>query len=113
MPKITVLPHQELCPEGKIFEVRSGGSICDALLANHVEIDHSCDHSCACSTCHVIIREGYTSLTPPEEGEDDMLDKAWGLQPQSRLSCQAVIRDKDLVVELPKHSLNLAKEAAH
>jgi ferredoxin, 2Fe-2S len=113
MPKITVLPHAELCPEGKVFEARSGVSVCDALLAHHVEIEHACDHACACSTCHVIIREGYASLTPPEEGEDDMLDKAWGLQPQSRLSCQAMVRNADLVVEIPKYSLNLEKEGAH
>lgn len=113
MPKITVLPHAELCPEGLEFEARSGTSICDALLAHHIAIEHACDHACACSTCHVVIHQGYHSLTPAEEGEEDMLDRAWGLQPQSRLSCQAIVRADDLLIEIPKYSLNLEKEAAH
>jgi len=66
--------------------------------------------SCACTTCHVIVREGYQSLNPAEEREEDLLDKAWGLEPNSRLSCQAIVGDRDLVVEIPKYSINMAKE---
>ena len=113
MPMITVLPHPELCPAGMSIEARSGVSICDALLANHIEIEHACDHVRACSTCHVIVREGFDSLRPVDEEEDDMLDKAWGLEPQSRLSCQAIVGGSDLVVEIPKYSLNLDREGAH
>ena len=110
MPKIIVLPHEELCPQGTLFEVEPGISICDALLQRNVEIEHACEKSCACTTCHVILREGFNSLEPAEETEEDLLDKAWGLEPTSRLSCQAVVADQDLVVEIPKYSINMAKE---
>ncbi|MBS1211723.1 MAG: ferredoxin, 2Fe-2S [Proteobacteria bacterium] len=111
MPKITVLPHAELCPEGETIDAKYGQSICDALLGAGIEIEHACEHSCACSTCHVIVREGYTSLNDPDEDEEDMLDRAWGLEPHSRLACQAVISKADLTIEIPRYSLNLAKEA--
>ena len=110
MPQINVLPHKELCPEGAVLEVAPGISICDALLKNHIHIEHACEKSCACTTCHVIVRKGLESLEPAEELEEDMLDKAWGLEPNSRLSCQALVSDKDLVVEIPKYTINLAKE---
>jgi len=110
MPKIIVLPHEELCPQGTLFEVEPGISICDALLQRNVEIEHACEKSCACTTCHVILREGFNSLEPAEETEEDLLDKAWGLEPTSRLSCQAVVADQDLVVEIPKYTINMAKE---
>jgi 2Fe-2S ferredoxin len=110
MPKIIVLPHPELCPEGDVIEAKQGESICNTLLKNHIDIEHACDQVCACTTCHVIVKEGFNSLNPSEENEDDMLDKAWGLTPQSRLSCQAVVQDEDLTIELPKYTINLAKE---
>lgn len=110
MPKIIVLPHSELCPEGEVFEVNSGESICNVLLKNGIDIEHACDQVCACTTCHVIIKEGFNSLNQSEENEDDMLDKAWGLTPQSRLSCQAIIQESDLTIEIPKYTINLAKE---
>ena len=110
MPKIIVLPHADLCPEGAIFDAESGQSICDALLENDIEIEHACEMSCACTTCHVVVREGFESLEPSDELEDDMLDKAWGLEPNSRLSCQAMIADQDLVVELPRYTVNHARE---
>jgi len=110
MPKIIVLPHPELCPEGDVIEAKQGESICNTLLENHIDIEHACDQVCACTTCHVIVKEGFNSLNPSEENEDDMLDKAWGLTPQSRLSCQAIVQDKDLTIELPKYTINLAKE---
>lgn len=110
MPQIIVLPHIELCPEGAAFEVNPGVTICDALLNNDIDIDHACDKVCACTTCHVIVREGFKSLNEQEEKEEDLLDKAWGLEPNSRLSCQAIVADSDLVVEIPKYSINMAKE---
>lgn len=113
MPQLIVLPHVELCPEGTVIDARPGISICDALLENGVDIDHACDKACACTTCHVIVREGYNSLPAAEENEDDLLDKAWGLEPNSRLSCQAIVQDTDLVVEIPKYSINMAKEGKH
>lgn len=110
MTQIIVLPHEELCPKGALLNVTPGISICDALLQNGVDIEHACEKSCACTTCHVIIREGFNSLKPAEEIEDDLLDKAWGLEPNSRLSCQALVADQDLVVEIPKYTINMVKE---
>lgn len=110
MPQIIVLPHPELCPEGAAFEAQPGKSICDNLLEHDIDIDHACEKVCACTTCHVVVREGYPSLPEPAENEEDMLDKAWGLEPQSRLSCQALVQEQDLVVEIPKYSINMAKE---
>ena len=110
MPQIIVLPHEELCPQGALFDTEPGVSLCDALLQHGVEIEHACEKSCACTTCHVVLREGFDSLQPAEEMEEDMLDKAWGLEPTSRLSCQARVAGQNLVVEIPKYSINMAKE---
>jgi len=110
MPELVILPHPEICPEGTSFEAQTGKSICDNLLEHGVEIEHACEKSCACTTCHVIVREGGGSLEPATEDEDDLLDRAWGLTPQSRLSCQAIVADEKLVVEIPKYTINYAKE---
>ena len=110
MPHIIILPHVELCPDGAAIEAKSGESICDVLLNHHIDIDHACDQACACTTCHVIIREGFKTLNPSSDEEDDLLDKAWGLEPHSSLSCQARVGKEDLVVEIPKYSINMAKE---
>ena len=110
MPQLIVLPHVELCPQGAAIDATPGKTICDTLLENGIEIDHACEKSCACTTCHVIVREGFESLIPAEEKEEDLLDKAWGLEPTSRLSCQAIIMSQDLVVEIPKYSINMVKE---
>ena len=108
--RIKVLPHPEICPEGVEFEAATGMSICDNLLKHDIDVEHACEKVCACTTCHVIVRSGYDSLAAPEENEEDMLDRAWGLEPQSRLSCQARVADADLVIEIPKYSINHAKE---
>ncbi|GLO60037.1 ferredoxin [Vibrio sp. MACH09] len=110
MPKIVVLPHEELCPEGAVLDAVSGETVLDVALKNGIGIEHACEKSCACTTCHVIVREGFDSLDESDELEDDMLDKAWGLEPESRLGCQAKVMDEDLVVEIPKYTLNHASE---
>ena len=110
MTQMIVLPHIELCPDGAIIDAKSGESICDSLLENGIAIEHACEKSCACTTCHVIVREGFSSLEPSEELEDDMLDKAWGLEPNSRLSCQAIVAETPLVIEIPRYSINMTKE---
>jgi len=110
MAVIKILPHPEYCPAGAEIEAPAGTSICEALLDHNIKIEHACDMSCACTTCHVIVREGFNSLNDAEEEEEDLLDRAWGLEPQSRLSCQAIVAQKDLVVEIPKYSINHAKE---
>ena len=113
MPVIKILPHAEYCPQGAEITAPAGTSICEALLEHRINIEHACDMSCACTTCHVIVREGFTSLEPSEELEDDLLDKAWGLEPNSRLSCQAIVGKTPLVVEIPRYSINMAKEGKH
>ena len=110
MPKIVFLPHEELCPEGMVVQADAGESILDAALRNDIGIEHACEKSCACTTCHVIVREGFDSLEESDELEDDMLDKAWGLEPDSRLSCQAMVGDDDLVIEIPKYTINMVSE---
>jgi 2Fe-2S ferredoxin len=110
MPHIKVLPHEALCPSGAEFDVEPGTVLCRALLDHGIEIEHACELSCACTTCHVVVRQGLGSLDPSEESEDDMLDKAWGLTAQSRLSCQVKVKAGDLVVEIPKYTINLARE---
>lgn len=111
MTQVIVLPHEELCPSGKVMQVEPGTTICDALLKNDIEIEHACEKSCACTTCHVIVREGFDALQEAEDLEEDMLDKAWGLEPYSRLSCQATVTEQDLVVEIPKYTINMVKES--
>ena len=110
MTKIIFLPHEELCPEGKVVNAEPGTTLLDAALANDIELEHACEKSCACTTCHVVVREGYHSLNSAEEAEEDMLDKAWGLEPESRLGCQAVVAETDLVVEIPKYTINMVSE---
>ncbi len=110
MSQIIFLPHEELCPEGAVVEANPGETIMDAALRNGIEIEHACEMSCACTTCHVIVREGFNSLAESDDLEDDMLDKAWGLEPDSRLSCQAVVKNTDLTVEIPKYTINQVSE---
>jgi 2Fe-2S ferredoxin len=110
MPKLKVLPHATLCPQGAEIEAPSGKSICDALLESHIDIEHACEKSCACTTCHVVVRKGYESLAEAEEKEEDLLDKAWGLEATSRLSCQAKVGAQDLTIEIPKYTINYERE---
>ena len=110
MTEIVVLPHHEICPEGAVIEAKQGESVCEALLRNDIEIEHACAMSCACTTCHVIVREGFDSLEEADELEEDYLDKAWGLEPESRLSCQAQVGETNLVVEIPRYTINHASE---
>jgi 2Fe-2S ferredoxin len=110
MPVITILPHADFCPQGDVIEAPRGSSICEALLDNGIAIEHACEMSCACTTCHVIVRAGFESLGEIDEAEEDLLDRAWGLEPQSRLACQAVLSDQDVTIEIPKYSINHARE---
>lgn len=111
MTLVRILPHQALCPDGAELEVAPGTTLCDALLANHIEIEHACEKSCACTTCHVIVREGFDSLEPATDKEDDLLDKAWGLEYTSRLSCQAKVAETPLTIEIPRYTINQVSES--
>ena len=110
MTQVIVLPHRDFCPEGAALEAEPGETICQVLLRNDIEIEHACEMSCACTTCHFIVREGFESLSEADELEEDYLDKAWGLEPESRLSCQAVVNEEPLVVEIPRYTINHARE---
>ena len=111
-------------PEGKRIEVdpaelplgRDGlpGSILDIALGNDIDLDHACGGVCACSTCHVIVREGGETCNEASEDEEDQLDNAPGLEPESRLGCQCVPDGtKDIVVEIPDWNRNLVSEDHH
>ena len=110
MTQVIVLPHIELCPDGAMIDARVGESLCQNLLENRIAIEHACEMSCACTTCHIIVREGFAALEPSAEIEDDLLDKAWGLEPNSRLSCQTIVTQTPLVVEIPRYSINMTTE---
>ena len=110
MPVIKILPHGELCPQGCTLNADAGTSICDALLAGDVDIEHACEKSCACTTCHVVVRAGFDGLNEASEAEEDLLDRAWGLEAQSRLSCQALVGEEDITIEIPRYTINHAKE---
>ena len=110
MPKIVFLPHESICPEGAVVDAEKGESVCEAALRNGLEIEHACELSCACTTCHVYVREGFDSLEEADDLEEDYLDKAWGVDPDSRLSCQAVLSEEDLVIEIPKYTINMVSE---
>tara|TARA_A200000113_G_scaffold221658_2_gene233884 strand:+ start:4534 stop:4761 length:228 start_codon:yes stop_codon:yes gene_type:complete len=73
-------------------------------------LEHACEKACACTTCHVIVKEGFDSLDQATEQEEDLLDKAWGLQPNSRLSCQALPVEDITVIEIPKYTINQVSE---
>lgn len=110
MTRVQVLPHSELCPEGATIEATPGTSICDALLGAGININHACEKACACTTCHVVVRQGFGTLGMADEKEEDMLDKAWGVEPNSRLSCQARIGQDELVIEIPRYTINMVSE---
>ncbi len=110
MPVITILPNTDYCPEGETIEAPRGTSLCEAMLDNGIAIEHACEMSCACTTCHVVVKEGFDSLGEMDEAEEDLLDRAWGLAPTSRLSCQAILSDQDVTIEIPRYSINHARE---
>lgn len=110
MPKITILPHHEFCPEGTEFTADKTDNLCKAMLKNGVSIEHACEMSKACTTCHVVVRKGFDNLEEMDDIEADLLDRAWGLEPDSRLSCQVELGEEDLLIEIPKYTLNHASE---
>lgn len=110
MPKIIVLPNEELCPDGAVLEAETGETVLNVILKNDINLEHACEKVCACTTCHVVIREGLDSVAESDELEDDLLDKAWGLEPDSRLSCQVIVANEDLVVDIPKYTVNMVSE---
>ena len=84
------------------------GSILDVLLGHGIPLEHACGGNCACTTCHVIVKSGIAKLSEASEEEEDLLDKAPGLTPTSRLGCQAVVEDPEaeLVIVVPRYTIN-------
>ena len=113
MPKIKIKPHPEICPVGAEIQAKKGTTVCEAMLDNKINIEHACELSCACTTCHVIVTDGFDKLNEASEIEEDLLDKAWGLEQRSRLSCQIVVEDEDLEIEIPKYNINMVSENPH
>jgi ferredoxin, 2Fe-2S len=85
------------------------GSLLDIAKALDIPLEHACGGSCACTTCHVIVREGEQNLSAMQEDEADRLDTAWDVTPHSRLGCQAVVRG-DVVCEIPMYTRNYVQE---
>ena len=86
-------------------------TICEAALRHDIKIEHACEMSAACTTCHCIVRKGFESLDEASDIEEDLLDKAWGLEQTSRLSCQAIPPDdEEIEIELPKYNINMVSE---
>lgn len=110
MPKVTFLPS------GKVIEFdlkkapfqKDGlpGSLLDIALGHGVPIEHACGGHCACTTCHVVVKNGMECLSAMEDSESDLLDKAMAVTLHSRLACRAVVKTGDLVVEIPLHTRN-------
>ena len=116
--KLTILPANRVIEvdPAKLPYSRHGakGSILEIALGNGLEIDHACGGVLACSTCHVIVKEGFDTIPAATEDEEDQLDNARGLKPTSRLACQAVPNGaKDVVVEIPSWNRNLVAEDHH
>ena len=98
MPKVTFLP------DGNSIEVPAGTSILQAAKKCHAQVGFACGGVCACSTCHVYVKEGIDSLSEQQENEEDILDKAFDVRPNSRLGCQSKLSDEDVVVEITRES---------
>jgi 2Fe-2S ferredoxin len=108
--QVQLLPHAELCPAGLLFQARQGRKLVDELLAQGVAIEHACEKVCACSTCHVHLRQGAAGVAPADDDEEDQLDDAWGVDADSRLACCVRVGPTPLVVELPRFTRNHAHE---
>ena len=93
-----------------MIDLEKDETILDACLRNGINIEHVCEKACACTTCHVIVKEGFSSLKEASDEEEDLLDKAWGLQSTSRLSCQVIPTEDVTVIEIPKYTINQVSE---
>lgn len=101
----TALPYADHGLEGSILDIAEGFGI---------EINHSCGGVCACSTCHVYVESGGRSCSPSTDDEEDMLDEAPALTPESRLSCQCVPDGREeILVTIPRWNRNEVKEGHH
>ncbi len=110
MPKITVLSNPTCCPNGAEFEAKSGEYLLMCLLHHGIQVPHACEMQGVCGDCHVYIREGAQGLEEPSDYENDSLDAVWGGGIDSRISCQTIVGNTDLGIEIPKYTANIAPE---
>lgn len=92
------LVHLTFLPDNRVVKAHSGDTILDVALDNGIDLPHECGGNCACTTCHVIVMEGRTALSAPEEVETDRLSSADGLTVSSRLGCQAILVGGDVSI---------------
>jgi 2Fe-2S ferredoxin len=115
MPKVTFIKDGketvvEFDPETMPFQEHGlKGSFLDVAMNHHIPLEHACGGSCACTTCHLIVKQGMNNLSDMEDNEADRLDTAWDLTTSSRLGCQAVIKG-DVTVEFPLYTRNYVQE---
>jgi len=106
LPKIKFInPQGPLSAGPLVVEVAKGDSILDAAEEHGARVGHACGGNLACSTCHCYVHEGFDSLPEITDKENDIMDKAFDVRPESRLGCQARVADEDLVVEITEESL--------
>jgi 2Fe-2S ferredoxin len=106
VPKLTFMnPHGPLSTGPQSVECKRGMSILDAAEDCGARVGHACGGNLACSTCHVWVHTGLDSLPEVTEKENDIMDKAFDVRPESRLGCQARLGDEDVVVEITEESL--------
>ena len=104
MPTVTFL--NDPAPDGKpkTIEVPAGTSILEAAKRSHAQVGYACGGVCACSTCHVYVRSGLSSLSEQKDREEDILDKAFDVRANSRLGCQARLSNGSVEVEISRES---------
>ena len=105
MPKVTFQNPHGRGSAALTVECKKGISILDAAEECGARVGHACGGNLACSTCHVWVHEGVDSLPEVTDKEDDIMDKAFDVRPESRLGCQAKLADADVVVEITQESL--------
>jgi 2Fe-2S ferredoxin len=106
MPKITFInPHGSLSTGPLTVDAAPGTSILDAAEHCGARVGHACGGNLACSTCHVWVQAGIDSLPEVTDKENDIMDKAFDVRPESRLGCQARLAATDVVVEITEESL--------
>ena len=106
MPKLTFLnPHGPKSTGAITVDGKPGQTILDAAEECGARVGHACGGNLACSTCHVYVQEGLDSLGDIADKENDIMDKAFDVRPESRLGCQCKLADEDVVVEISEESL--------
>ncbi|HSN28510.1 MAG TPA: 2Fe-2S iron-sulfur cluster-binding protein [Kofleriaceae bacterium] len=106
MPKLTFLnPHGKKSTGPLTVEAKRGETILEIAEECGARVGHACGGNLACSTCHVYVQQGFDSMPEIADKENDIMDKAFDVRPESRLGCQCRLADEDVVVEISDESL--------